>query len=283
MPDSDPPADAPHDRTLSLIGAIGWTCLVVLCFALTLSLSATFRPGLSQELVNLQICYSLALAFGTWLLTRLHLPTRDAFDAIGARATPWWLVLAGLAVGVLLQLPALWLDGVVTQRWPLGAEEQERQAALFTFQSTGHKVAFLVAATILGPVSEELFCRGVLFRVLRRSYAPLAVVLITTGSFAFLHQEPRYALNAALCGLVLGALRLWSGSVWASLAAHTAFNAVTTVALLGGWVKLGEPQEPLGAPWGLAGALALAAALAGIFALSRRSELVGEATEADAD
>jgi membrane protease YdiL (CAAX protease family) len=281
MPERDAPGAPSSDRTLSLIGAVGWTCLVVLFFALILSLSASFRPGLSQELVNLQICYSLALSLGTLLLVRVHLPARDVLDAIGARAAPWWLVLAGLGVGVLLQLPAQWVDGLVTQRWPLSPEDQERQAALFVFQSTGHKAAFLVAATILGPTVEEVFCRGALFRVLRRSHGALATVLITTGSFAFLHQDPRYALNAALCGLALGALRLWAGSTWVSLAAHTAFNAVTTVALLGGWVRLGEPQEPLPLVWGLLGTAALVGVLVGIRAASLRSPLALAASEED--
>lgn len=283
MHDEEPPVASPVDRTLSLIGVIGWTLLVVLLFSLILSLSATFRPGLSSELVNLQICFGLAMATGALLLTRLHLPTRDAFDAIGARATPWWFVLTGLLAGLLLQLPALWVDGWVTQRWPLGPEEQTRQAALFSFQSTAHKVAFVVAATLVGPMVEEVFCRGALFRALRRSYSPLATVLLTTASFAALHLDPRYALNAALCGLVLGALRLWSGTIWVSLAAHVAFNSVTTVALLGGWVKLGEQQEPLGFLWGGLGTGVLALVLFGLRTASLRAPLVCEAAEADTD
>lgn len=283
MHDEDPPVASPEDRTMSLIGVIGWTLLVVLLFSLILSLSASVRPGLANELVNLQICFGLALAAGALLITRLHLPTRNAFDAIGVRVTPWWFVLAGLLVGLLLQLPALWVDGWLTEHWPLGVEEQSRQLALFSFQSTAHKAAFVIAATLIGPMVEEVFCRGALFRTLRRSYSPWATVVITTFSFAALHLDPRYALNAALCGFVLGALRLWSGTLWVSLAAHVAFNSVTTVALLGGWVKLGELQEPLAIHWGLLGAIMLALLLLVLYKRSQGVTLVQHAVAADSD
>ncbi|MCU0658397.1 MAG: CPBP family intramembrane metalloprotease [Polyangiaceae bacterium] len=282
MSDRDPPLDARVDRPLSLIGAVGWTALVVLLFSLILSLSATFRPGLSRELVNLQICFGLAMALGALLLTRLHLPSRDGVEALGARPTPWWLLFAGLVVGVLLQAPALWLDGWISQRWPLAPEEQERQALLFSFQSVGHKVAFVAAAGLVGPLVEEGFCRGALFRTLRRTHGPGPTVLITTGCFALLHLDPRYAANAALCGLALGALRLWSGSLWVSLAAHVAFNSVTAVALLGGWVKLGE-SRPLGALWGALGTGLVLGVLAAIWWGASRSEVVAQAVEADED
>ena len=283
MRDSDPPSAPPSDRALSVLGAFGWTLLIVLLFSLVLSISVSFRPGLSRELVNLQICFGLAMAMGTFFLSRLHLPTRDAFDAVGARPTPWWLLFAGLLVGILLQLPALWLDGLLARRWPLDPEELERQIQLFSFQSSVHKGAFVLAAALVGPMVEEAYCRGVLFRALRRTYSPLATVLLTTGAFAFLHLDARYAANAALCGLALGALRLWSGSIWVSLAAHVAFNSVTAVALLAGWVKIGDNSAPLGPLWGALGTAALGALLFAIHAGSKRSEVAAEASAADAD
>lgn len=283
MSDSEPPAP-PVDRTLSVVGAFGWTMVVVLFTSLAVSISAAIRPGMTTELVNRQICFSLAFALTTLLVARMHLPTRDTFDALGARAVPWWVLGAGAVVGLLLQIPAQWADGQMLKWWPLSPEEQTRYELMFTFRSAGHKLAFAAAAALVGPISEEMFCRGALFRALRRSYGPALTVVISTGSFALLHfPDPRYTFNAALCGVVLGLLRLWSGTVWASLAAHVAYNTAIVVPVVGGWVNIGENSAPIGAIWGLLGAAGLAAALAGVYTLSRRSPQILEAVEADTD
>lgn len=266
---------------MSIAGVVGWTSLVVLLFMLAASFSAAARPGLTQDLVNLQFCFSLAFAVATVGMVRMHLPTRDALDAAGARPAPWWLLGLAALLGVVLQVPALWLDGAITAVWPLTDEELARQATMFAFQSPGHKVAFALAAALVGPLFEEVFCRGVMFRALHRSWPGGLTVALTTGAFAFLHLDARYAANAALCGLALGLLRLWSGTVWVSLIAHVAFNSVTTLALLQGWVKAGERDTPLPASWGIAGTAALLLLLAVARALAARSDVVLEAREED--
>lgn len=269
---------------MSVVGVIGWTLLVTLLADLALFLSAAARPGLSLELVNRQTCFSLAFALATLMAARVHLPTRDAYDVLGVRATPWWMLGGGVLAGLLMQLVAQWLDGQMLKQWPMTTEEQELYTTLFSFRSTGHKVAVAIAVTLVGPISEEVFCRGVLFRSVRRSFGPLLTVVFTTASFAFLHGgNVRYTVNAALCGLALGALRLVAGSVWASLAAHVAYNTVSAVVLLSGWAKIGEPDVNLGLTWGLGGAVTLLALLAGLWQASRQSAPVQAATAADTE
>ncbi len=280
MSDHEPPSLPGDDRAMSPAGVVGWTLLVVLLFIQTIQLSGMVREGLANDLVNNQICFSFAFTVATAVMVRRYLPMHDVTDAVGARAVPWWLLGLGLLTGALLQLPALWIGGLIETRWPLGAEETKRITEMMTFQSTRHRVAFALATALIGPLSEELFCRGVMFRALRRTWSPVLTVAMTTASFAFLHLDWRYAINAAYCGVILGLVRLWTGSVWVSLAGHVAFNTVTTVALLAGWVKA-EDTAPVSAAVGVGGAVALGLVMAVMARATREQPLVRAAVEAD--
>jgi membrane protease YdiL (CAAX protease family) len=90
---------------------------------------------------------------------------------------------------------------------------------------------------VLAPgVLEELLCRGVLFTAAQRLASGRSAVVASAVLFAFLH-----GLNGAwllelphrfVIGVLLGWLRLRSGSVWPCVAAHLAHNAAC-VTLLG--------------------------------------------------
>jgi membrane protease YdiL (CAAX protease family) len=71
--------------------------------------------------------------------------------------------------------------------------------------------------------AEELFYRGVLFATAEKSFGPSGAVVLTSLAFAVAHA-PVYGIGSlgvtACAGLLLGWLRLWSGSLAPSTAAH---------------------------------------------------------------
>ena len=85
---------------------------------------------------------------------------------------------------------------------------------------------------LIAPVMEETLTRGLLLGGLREAYGlPLALCL-SVGVFALLHFDLTQTLSAAVCGLVLGALYLHSGSLLCCILAHAAYNFVSYLALL---------------------------------------------------
>ncbi len=60
---------------------------------------------------------------------------------------------------------------------------------------------------------------------------PLALVL-SAGVFALLHFNLTQGLSALVCGLALGALYLYTGSLLCCILAHAAYNFVSYLALL---------------------------------------------------
>lgn len=274
---SDLPAD--QDRPLSLFGAFGWASCAIVLMAFAFAVSRALRPGLATDLVNANICTAFAFSCVAYGVVRLHLPMRTVVDALALRPVGVLLLLLAVGAGFGTLVAASWASSLVDHRWPLPEAEIQSLQEAYTFHGTLHRAAFAFATTALGPITEEMFFRGALFRALRRTFSPAVTVLLTAILFAFCHLSPRHVVHVFPAGLVLGALRASTGSLVAPLLAHMTFNAVTTFQLLSGRVNLTEP-EPL-VPWwqGLAGLGGTVAALLLTYGLHRRAERARAASE----
>lgn len=90
----------------------------------------------------------------------------------------------------------------------------------------------LLRVCLLAPLIEEVLMRGLLLKWLNGLMGwPLALV-ISSGVFALLHFNLVQGLSALVCGLALGALYLYTGSLWCCIAAHAGYNIISYIALL---------------------------------------------------
>jgi membrane protease YdiL (CAAX protease family) len=91
------------------------------------------------------------------------------------------------------------------------------------------------AIVVAAPLFEELLVRGFLFEGLRRgSLGAPGAVAVTAAAWAAVHlQYDAYEVGTILVfGLVLGAARVRSGSLWVPIAMHLLVNLVATVETL---------------------------------------------------
>lgn len=88
-----------------------------------------------------------------------------------------------------------------------------------------------LAAGLITPFAEELLFRGVLLNWLRNILGPWPGIVISAAVFGLIHIEPTWALIAGLLGLYMGWLYVRSGSIWASIAFHVAYNSTGLVLL----------------------------------------------------
>ncbi len=106
----------------------------------------------------------------------------------------------------------------------------------------------VVSAVVLAPLSEEVFCRGLLQSMFRRYTArPWAAVLLSSAVFAMLHWDSLTPGTAgagwvqwpALFALavVLGYNYERSGRLYAPILIHALFNAVSVAVFLAGGMK----------------------------------------------
>jgi hypothetical protein len=149
---------------------------------------------------------------------------------------------------------------------------------LFRVPLLYQKVALVVAGGIIGPVVEELFFRGALFRGLRRQHTAALTVFGVALLFAAAHREPRSFLPDLLGGLAMGYVRAVSGSLWPAVLMHAAFNSATMIFA----VRFGPEADVLTRPQSLVATVACV----GLFALYRvlavRSETCAQARAEDA-
>ena len=212
-----------------------------------------------------------ALLLGTWAALRVmdgkQLP-RWASVGLNRTALRWRALAVGLAAGTLaILLPSLLLIAAGAFR----VQPQEAGAGWFD----ASRVAFLVLAP--SAFAEELAMRGFAFTVLRESVGVRGAIVITSIAFALLHvfnPDPT-ALSIAvvmLAGVFLAIVRQATGSLYAAVLAHLAWNFVQaavlhapvsglTLATPGYRLVDAGPAWLTGGAWGPEGGLAAAAGM----------------------
>jgi len=100
-------------------------------------------------------------------------------------------------------------------------------------------ISTVIYAIVIAPFAEELFFRGVLYRSVRDRYGLWPGLLATGVAFALVHYIPDAWENTMLLVGVMFfngmALAWWyerRGTIWASIAAHMAFNVIGVAFLL---------------------------------------------------
>ena len=133
-------------------------------------------------------------------------------------AAPSWSTL-GVGAAAAMALVALSLLGL--------------PAVTVGARASAAELAWWVPLVVAVAALEELVLRGVVFDAVTRSQGTWAAVTVTSALFAVIHA-PLYGVQALpldLCvGVLLGCLRVLTGSVWAPLSTHVLADLAT------GWV-----------------------------------------------
>jgi len=100
------------------------------------------------------------------------------------------------------------------------------------------RVVFALLVLFGAPIVEEIVFRGLLLgSLLKREMASGFAVLVSAGTFALFHFEPKRLLILFAAGLILGELRRRSGSTAVCAVAHMVNNAPGAVALMFGFLN----------------------------------------------
>lgn len=88
-----------------------------------------------------------------------------------------------------------------------------------------------VSLCIIAPILEELFFRGVIMKILE-PYGMAVAVLFSAFGFAMLHFQPSVFIAIFIVGIVLGFVRIYSGSIFACMLFHSVFNFASLMELV---------------------------------------------------
>ena len=183
-------------------------------------------PGL--RLAEDYLTPGLALLSAGLVLTRGRHVLRQLASWPGIR----W-ILAGVLAGVVLKVVgdfAVMLEAHLARTAPAGNNPLVLHPHAFGgVLSIG---AIVVAATVVAPMGEELFFRGLLFGWLRSRWRWPSAALAAAILFALAHASWALLAPLALVGFGLCWLYERSGSLWPPVLAHATVNAVAVVAAL---------------------------------------------------
>lgn len=202
---------------------------------------AFFQLGVALESQNWTIVLSLAGQYlgnlGVfWILTRY----KDVSDiGMTIEAGDFFYVGLGLVFQLAIALLFLPLNNLL---FPEGRPQQEVAEIIANADATFLKVALVVAAVVLGPVTEELMYRGVLLRALESRGKILAAV-VSSAIFTAVHVtglDPSQMLRSAavilpplfLLGLVLAWLTMRTGRLGPAIFLHSGWNLLAAFVLL---------------------------------------------------
>ena len=235
---------------------------VAIALAVTLAgVGAMFASGFLAPRLGLGL--RAQIAFGTVLL---------AVPALGALVLrpPAWPAAAGrppsertLALSGLLG-GALWVGSVGLMElqsavWPPDPRYLEVFRSIHRALAPSGPLDALVSVAVIAVlpgICEELVVRGVLLPSLAGALPGAAAVVASAALFGAMHGDAyRFAFTFAV-GLVFGALRLRTGSLWPPVVAHVTLNTLTFLIapLVDDPSQAYTPQPALGLACLLAGA-----------------------------
>jgi uncharacterized protein len=144
-----------------------------------------------------------------------------------------------LAVAILLLSFPMegWLGqlnrGIPLPDWMLRMEnDASKQISVFLkADSPLDIINNIIIIALLPAICEEACFRGVLQRILIRTFkSPWAGIIVTAAFFSAFHMQFQGFLPRMFLGILLGAIYWYSGSLWASILAHFFTNGVQVVA-----------------------------------------------------
>jgi CAAX protease family protein len=233
------PAESDRLHWLDLLPVVAITVAgIVLVFVALVTLTRIDRGFYRAHLTTIALSAALAvyLAFGAGLglalrrlrapLTFLGLkrPTAADLGLVLLVLVPWYL-----GIVLVSALSAVLLNG--------GRPVPGNSTQLFVQPPRGIGILLmaLLVSAVAAPVCEEIFFRGMLFRLLRDRLPFAAAVLLSATAFGLAHASPR--INLALLpvfiymGVVLALVYTRTGSLTTSIMLHATNNGIGTLAV----------------------------------------------------
>jgi membrane protease YdiL (CAAX protease family) len=179
------------------------------------------------------VCYLLVIA-GIWAF--LTVAQRSAEYQFGLSRVSafnlvrWSLVICGAVFFVELPLSHV-IDRLMT--WLQVPHPPQQAVELFRqIRSPEEIMLFMLNASLVVPLIEELFFRGFLYSFLKRFTSTWGAIILSAGIFAFAHQNLASVVPLWMLGVVLAVAYEHTGSLLLPMCIHGCFNFITAVSLL---------------------------------------------------
>ena len=147
-----------------------------------------------------------------------------------------------LALGTLA-LSQLWMVLVdfLAQHIPYFARAIESYSVVTVTIESDNLILMTIVLAIIVPIVEELLFRGVLLSELRRVMPGWLAATLIGVFFGLFHGNLVQGVYAAIAGVVMGLVYVWTNSIWAPILFHMVYNffggVVPTMIEKYGWLE----------------------------------------------
>ena len=212
---------------ISIVGKIVlYTIIPAILYGIILGTASFFGvKNFSDPVTTLFIDYltllTALLVFGYY--------SPDVWNAVFSAKIQIKKVLSLVPLSLLTRLPLLivvvilyvFVGDKITQELDASVEFQWSvfDGSTFTTAAMG-----FLSFVIVGPIHEELLYRGVIQRLLGRTYSPRTSILYASFLFALMHIHPGLILSSFFLGLFLGYVYHKWNNLWYAIILHMLIN-----------------------------------------------------------
>jgi membrane protease YdiL (CAAX protease family) len=139
--------------------------------------------------------------------------------------------LSTAVVLLLAATPLILLAEALTQNAFGGSSRQEIVDLFNTSGTIGQRVAIIVLAVVVAPISEEFIFRFFIYGVVRRYFGVAIALVFNSLLFAAAHVHLPSAVPLFVLGSCFTLAYEWSGSILVCMAMHALFNSVQLIFL----------------------------------------------------
>ena len=232
-----PPQAADRLRWLDLLPVIVFTVLgIILVFGVLVGLARSDRSLYRTNLESISLTATLAiyLAVGAGIAVGLR-RLRAPLSFLGLR----WPTPRDLGLTLALLIP--WYIGIAvvtalsSAAFNGGRLVQSNSRLIFVQRPNGIGLLLLalLVTAVAAPICEEIFFRGMLFRLLRTRVPLWAAVLLSAVAFGLAHASPAVSLallpTFMFMGIVLAVVYTRTRWLTNSILLHGLSNAIATI------------------------------------------------------
>lgn len=228
-------------RSMTLIQAVAWCAALYFMLNIATVALAVAWPGRHLSIVHVGAVHLFVISMLSYAVVRVYdggrlvsseMPLwRERLGLTRACAKALWL---GAGLGFAIKYPADALRVMVEEIAPTPPYELAMKEQLLRHDSVAQVIALFLIIGLLGPLLEELFYRGVIFRYVERARGAAAAWWLTSLAFTITHASFRDWPSLLMVAAVLGFLRWRFASIGPSVVGHVVFNGIALLALTSG-------------------------------------------------
>ena len=145
---------------------------------------------------------------------------------IGLNNLSWSALIGSILSGIGICLLLLILGSVLLELLPVESQPQELSQMATVAGSWQQVLGIYLISSILAPISEGIFFRGVLYQSMAEEVGRKKAVVIASLIFAMMHFDLYRLLLLWIAGMWLNILRIKFDSIFTSMIAHSVWNTL---------------------------------------------------------